>query len=230
MSFTAKTRRLFVFGASGNANFSIQPVGNNSFTFEAVNAAGTTQLPITFNTTELNFTKPNGDHYNINTRIDNLEGDLTTQIAADEVLQANINTNTTAINTEVSARVAACSTLTDNIASEITNRAAAITAEVTARDAAIAVETAARIAAVSAEAATRAAAITTLQTSVSNLLSNSDPAVIDSFTESLAAWTANGNTLQSNIDALTSTVTTYVSGINTRLAAIEAMIVSLQGA
>ena len=282
MSFTTKTRQLFVYGASGNANFSIQPTGNNSFTFEAVNAAGTAQLPITFNTTELNFTKPNGNHYNINTRIGTLEDDLTTQInrataleAVDDVLQANINTNTTAIKTEVSARVAACSTLTTNvssnasglaseitralaaestlttsvsthstnistltaglstantnIASEITNRAAAITAEVTARDAAIAVETAARITAVSAEATTRAAAITALQTSVSNLLSNSDPAVIDSFAEALSAWTTSGNTLQTNINTLTLAVATDVSGINTRLAAIEAMIEALQG-
>ena len=282
MSFTTKTRSLYIFGASGNANLSIIPVGNNEFTIEALNAAGTAQLPITFNTTDLNFTKTNGTHYNINSRLNDLETDVSTEsgrvdalISADAVLQANINTNTTAINTEVSARVAACSTLTTNtssnasglaseitralaaestltssvathttnistltaglstaninIASEITNREAAITTEIAARDAAILVETTARAAAVSAEATTRAAAVSALQTSVNNLLSNSDPAVIDSFTEALQAWTTSGNTLQTNINTLTTATASDVSGINTRLNAIEAMLEALQG-
>ena len=106
MSFTTKTRSLYIFGASGNANLSIIPVGNNEFTIEALNTAGDTQLPITFNTTDLNFTKTNGTHYNINSRLNTLETDVSTEsgrvddlIAADAVLQANINTNTTAINT-----------------------------------------------------------------------------------------------------------------------------------
>ena len=63
---------------------------------------------------------------------------------------------------------------------------------------------------------------------ISNILSNTDPAAIDSFTEAIADYTANGNTIQSNLDAEVARAQAAEAAAVARLDAIEAMLVQLQ--
>jgi hypothetical protein len=77
-----------------------------------------------------------------------------------------------------------------------------IAAEASARAAADTAEASARAAADTAEASARAAADSNLQTQINNILSNTDPAALDSLTEIVAAFQAADSSLNNAISAL----------------------------
>jgi hypothetical protein len=96
---------------------------------------------------------------------------------------------------EASARAAA-------ISAEASARAAAISAEEAARIAGDAAEASARAAAISAEEAARIAGDQNLQAQINNVISNVDPAALDSLTEIVAAFEAADQNLNNTIIAL----------------------------
>lgn len=134
----------------------------------------------------------------VNTSIGTLQTDLSTESAQ----------RSAAISAETNARVAGLAGLTGALAAESQARAAAIAALTTTTgdtDTALAAETAART-----------AAIASLQSQVSFIETNTDPAAIDSVTELLAAINSGDSGLLSQITALT-----------TRMNDVEAIVDSL---
>jgi hypothetical protein len=114
----------------------------------------------------------------------NIDSEEAARVAADSTLQSNIDS-------EEAARVAADSTLQSNIDSE---EAARIAADSTLQSN-IDTEEAARIAAdstlqsnIDTEEAARIAADSNLQSQIDNILSNTDPAALDSLTEIVSAF------------------------------------------
>ena len=135
---------------------------------------------------------------------------LQTDLAAESnSRQAGDLARKNATDAEVAARVAGDQALQTALdtqeAKQESDRAAS--------DAAIAQEVQDRTAAVASEAAARAAAIQGVQNQISSILSNNDPAAIDSLTELVAAYQAGDQT-----------VAAQVSGALTRIAAIEAVL------
>ena len=138
----------------------------------------------------------------------NIDAEASTRAAADTTLQGNIDT-------EVADRTAADSTLQSNI-----------DAEASARDAAdvvlqgnIDTEAADRAAAdttlqsnIDAEASARSSADTALQNQINDILSNTDPAALDSLSEIVSAFQAADGDLQ---DAITAALGTHTSELAT---------------
>ena len=117
-----------------------------------------------------------------------------------------------ATNAEIAARVSADQALQ----TALDTQEAKQESDRQASDAAIAQEVQDRTQAVAAEAAARQAAIQGVQNQIASILSNSDPAAIDSLTELVQAYEAGDQT-----------VAAQVSGALTRIAAIEAVLNAL---
>jgi hypothetical protein len=124
-------------------------------------------------------------------------------------LQAQITSNDsdisslqTALATETSAREAADLLMQDDIDGEATNRQAADAALQSDIDD----EIAARIAAVDAEAQQRNAADSSLQTQINSIVSNTDPAALDSLTEIVAAFQSADGSITGVVNSNTSRI------------------------
>jgi hypothetical protein len=152
----------------------------------------------------------------------NIDAEASTRAAADTTLQGNIDT-------EVADRTAADSTLQSNIDAEASARAAA---DVVLQGN-IDTEAADRAAAdttlqsnIDAEASARSSADTALQNQINDILSNTDPAALDSLSEIVSAFQAADGNLQ---DAITAALGTHTSELAVEVAAREAADTVLQG-
>lgn len=166
-----------------------------------------------------------------------LASEITRALAAEQTLSDSLTAALGSAGGSIADLDAAVSNVGNAINSEITNRQTAVSAEASARAAAITSEASTRATAITnltnalnAEISRAEAAEGVLSDRISAILSNTDPAAIDSFTEALAAWASDGATLQSNIDTVATALTTDMTGVSSRLDAIEAAILSLQSA
>lgn len=148
------------------------------------------------------------------------------RIAGDSDLQDAIDAEATRaqgveaqLNTDLASEVTARTTA---ISTEQSARAAAITAEQTARATAISTETSAREAAILAEQTARQTAISSVNTRVDSVLSNIDPAALDSLTEVVAAFQDADGSLSTTIANLTSSSAAAATAEQTRALAAEA--------
>jgi len=147
-------------------------------------------------------------------------GDIETDVSALEADPATTN-NAAAIAAEIVARTAADTAISNLLTAEV-NRATgaegtlttAVAAEATRAAAAEAVnaaavvsEATARTSADTAEAAARAAADAALQSQITNILSNTDPAALDSLSELLSHINSADATLIASIATLQAQVT-----------------------
>ena len=168
-----------------------------------------------------------GSYFNLETRFAAAESDISSHNAAhagdiatlqgqvaQEVIdrQSADTTLTNSIASEVAARTTRC----DGIAADLAAQVAAQQADKAASDALIQAETQARNLAIQAETQARQADVATLTANFNNLLSNSDPAAIDSISELLSAYQQGDNTLLAAQQSLT-----------TRIAALEAAVSAL---
>lgn len=118
------------------------------------------------------------------------------------------------------------------VSAEATARAAAVSAEASARAAAVTAEESARQSAdttlqsnIDAEASARASADTALGARIDDILTNSDPAALDSLSEIVAAFQAE----DSNLDnAITTLAANQTSALNTESARAQAAEVAIQ--
>ena len=154
----------------------------------------------------------------------------------DNAFASYVLSNNAALAQEVSDRTAGDSTLQSNLDAEQARAEAAegvlqgnINAEQAAREAAdadlqsqidnleiaasgdVSLEQAARIAADAAEAAARQAADADLQSQINNILSNADPAALDSLSEVVAAFQSADGDLNSAISALGSSASSALA-------------------
>lgn len=150
--------------------------------------------------------------------VDALDFAIPTDISG---LQAQITSNDgdisslqTALAAETTAREAADLLMADDISGEATNRQAADAALQSDIDD----EVAARIAAVDAEAQQRNAADSSLQNQINSIVSNTDPAALDSLTEIVAAFQAADGSITGVVNSNTSRISALESGVT----AIEA--------
>ena len=154
------------------------------------------------------------------TRAQGVEAQLNTDLASE------VTARTTAISTEQAARAAAITAeqtaRATAISTEQAARAAAISTEQTARATAISTETSAREAAILAEQTARQTAISSVNTRVDSVLSNIDPAALDSLTEVVAAFQDADGSLSTTIANLTSSSAAAATAEQTRALAAEA--------
>ena len=187
-------------------------------------AAGAAQK-VQFDASSYEFKKA-GTYYDLEGRFDSLETD------------AGVATNSAAIT---ALQVALASEITDRTALDVThglNQTAELAARVAAdlviqndvnaneadADTAIALvqtnlntEAAARATAVSAEAATRAAAVTSLQSQITNILSDATPQVLDDLASIVAHFTSADSTLTSNVAASLVRIAAIEAAVNSAL-------------
>lgn len=162
-----------------------------------------------------------GSYWNLGSRFASLESDvsanqaahngdisnLSTQLAAEIVDRTSGDTTLqNGLTAETNARTTQCNA----IAADLQTQIAAQVADRDASNAAIAQEVTDRNSAVQAEAAARTAAIATVNASINSILSNTDPAAIDSLTEVVNAYTSGDTTLANQ-----------AAGMLTRIAALE---------
>jgi hypothetical protein len=187
-------------------------------------AAGAAQK-VQFDASAYEFKKA-GTYYDLEGRFDSLETD------------AGVATNSAAIT---ALQVALASEITDRTALDVThgiNQTAELNARVAAdlaiqndvnaneadADTAIALvqtnlntEAAARATAVSAEAATRAAAVTSLQSQITNILSDATPQVLDDLASIVSHFTSADSTLTSNVAASLVRIAAIEAAVNAAL-------------
>ena len=147
------------------------------------------------------------------TRAQGVESQINSDLATE------VTARQTAISTEQSARAAA-------ISAEQTARQTAISTEQSARATAIASETSAREAAILAEQTARETAISSVNTRVDNVLSNIDPAALDSLTEVVSAFQSADGSITEAITNLTASSATAIAAEETRALAAEAALSS----
>ena len=164
-----------------------------------------------------------GDGYDLEERLDGADADAA-------AAQSKADGNETDLAAETVSRVAGDATQAANLTAEIVARAAAVAgvqAEVDAEEAkrasedvilaaSVATEVAARIVDVNAEQARAEAAEVALQAQITSILSNADPASLDSLSEIVAAFQAADSTLSGTVGSM-----------NTRLLAAEATLAEL---
>jgi hypothetical protein len=136
--------------------------------------------------------------------------ELNRATAAELVLRTDLASETTA------ARAAELVLRTD-LASEVVRALAAEAALLQN----IADEATARGVAISAETALRVADVANLQSQVSNIISNTNPAAIDSFTEALASWQAMDGDLSASIATLSTSAASALAAEIARATAAE---------
>ena len=169
---------------------------------------GVQDLTMDFNAYQV--TKADDTVFDLESRFNTLESDSTagnnsvaiaqlqTDLAAESNARQSADTaNSNATSAEVDARVAAVAAAQAEIDAE---EARAAAAEVVNADA-IAAELSSRAAADSAEQARAEAAEVALGSRIDNVLSNADPAVLDSLSELLAAYQAADSSLGDSIVA-----------------------------
>ena len=117
------------------------------------------------------------------------------------------------------------------VSAEATARAAAVSAEASARAAAVTAEESARQSAdttlqsnIDAEASARASADTALGARIDDILTNSDPAALDSLSEIVAAFQAEDSNLDNAITTLAANQTSALNTESARAQAAEAAI------
>ena len=143
--------------------------------------------------------------------------------AAEQVNAQNIATNAVGyaagdatLDAKIDAEIIRASQAEANLATAVTTVDADYKAADTTLDAKIDQEIADRQTAVAAEVADRQLAVQGVQDQITNILSNSDPASLDSLSEIVAAF--------QNAD---STLTGTLSAVEVRLAAVEAQLAAL---
>ena len=150
-----------------------------------------------------------------------ITSEAATRLAADNALDTRVTANegdittlTNGLAAEISATNADISTLTTNLSAEVTRAGLAEAANATD---------------INAEATTRASADTALDTrvtaaegSITNIISNTDAAALDSLTEIVNAFTNADSTLTGAVAANTTQVATNVTDIATNVTAIAA--------
>ena len=157
-----------------------------------------------------------GQEFDLKARFDSVEAEV-------DALQADtgVATNAAAIAAEIVDRTAADTALQNQITAEVSARASAVqavqdaldvqeakqVADDSAQTAALASEASARAAAVTAEENRAVAAEASLQSQITNILSNSDPAALDSLAEIVSHISAEDATLAASIASLQSQVT-----------------------
>jgi hypothetical protein len=169
--------------------------------------------------------------------------------AADATLQGNIDVVAAGLAQELLDRAAEDTALDGKISAEESRALAAeaaldaaykaadvvlqgnLDAYITANNAAVAAEEAARIAAdtvhtnaISAEESARIAGDAGLQSQIDSIISNTDPAALDSLTEIVAAFQAEDGNLQTAINSLSTSVNSAISAEEARALAAEAAI------
>ena len=147
--------------------------------------------PMIFEADEVQFAKKGGlQMYKLRDRFDDVEADVS-------AVQVSSTANTAAVASEqaraqqeeskIQANVDAANTARGQLQSALetadTALTASVTAEAAARVAADAAEASARASAISSESTARASAVASLQSQISNILSNADPAALDSLAE-----------------------------------------------
>ena len=117
------------------------------------------------------------------------------------------------LDQEISDRIAGDSSLQAAVSAEESARVSAVSSEQAARiagdsslQAAVSAEESARISAVSSEQAARIAGDSSLQSQITNILSNIDPAALDSLTEIVSAFEAADSNLNGAIIGLSSSL------------------------
>ena len=156
------------------------------------------------------FKGPGASSFNLETRFSDIENDNSASVnaAAISALQADLaaeavsrqsadTSNSNLITAEVNNRVTAVSGAQANIDAEAVTARAAESANVSA----VSAEESARIAAVASEASRAAAAEVALGVRIDNVLSNADPASLDSLSELLTAYQAADSSLSNSITA-----------------------------
>ena len=154
--------------------------------------------------------------FDLKTRFDNVEAEV-------DALQADqgVANNAAAIAQEIVDRTAADTALSNQLTAEINSRTTAVQGvqdaldvqeakQVTddaAQTAALAAESSARAAADTAEETRALAAEAALQSQITNILSNSDPASLDSLAEIVSHISAEDATLAASIASLQAQVT-----------------------
>jgi len=152
-----------------------------------------------------------GLSFDLKSRFDSVEAEV-------DALQADqgVANNAAAIAAEIVDRTAADTALQNQITAEISSRATAVQAvqdaldvqeakqvtDDTAQTAALTAEASARAAAVTAEENRAVAAEASLQSQITNILSNADPASLDSLAEIVSHITTEDATLAASIATL----------------------------
>ena len=152
-------------------------------------------------------------HGELNTAVTSISNEITRATTAEGV-------NDTAITSEESARSAADILLQNNINAEASTRAAAdsdlqddVDAEINARaDGDTTLQNN-----INTEVSLRVAGDTSLQNQINSIVSNTDPAALDSLTEIVAAFQSADGTLQGLVNSNNSSIST----LNTKVGAIE---------
>lgn len=156
------------------------------------------------------FKGPGASEFNLETRFSAIESDSTgadnaaaitqlqSDLAAEAVSRQSADTsNANLITAEVNNRVSAVQGVQDAVDAEAVTARAAESANASA----ITAEESARIAAVAAEASRASAAEVALGVRIDNVLSNADPAALDSLSELLSAYQAADSSLSDSITA-----------------------------
>ena len=148
--------------------------------------------------------------YDLETRFADIENDSSSSNNAAAITQLQAD-----LAAEQTARISADTTNSNNITAEISARATAVqavqdaldvqeskqVADDAAQSTALAAEIADRQSAVSAEATARASDVAGLQSQITNILSNADPAAIDSLAEILSHLTSEDTTILAAVAA-----------------------------
>ena len=183
-------------------------------------AAGAQKIQMDFE--EYEFRKADDSYFSLEGRFNDLEtdttgadnatdiGQLQADLAAETVSRTSADaSNSAATSAEVVARTSAVSAVQADVDQNEADADSAIAVVQVNVDA----EAAARVTAVADEAAARVAAVAAIQAQITNILSNADPASLDSLSEIVAAFEGADSTLTGALSALT-----------TRMAAAEAVL------
>ena len=204
--------------------YSVEDLSNDSYKMQIENKQAKVAVSggasVEFDFPQYLFKKPDTSSFDLEARFDSLETDNTAanNSSAIATLQADFATeqiarqsgdvaNGNLITAEVSNRVAGDQTLQAAIDSE----AATARAAEQAVDGKVDQEVIDRAAAVSAEQARAEAAEAALGVRIDNVLSNADPAVLDSLSELLSAYQAADTSLGDSITAALARISTLES-------------------
>lgn len=193
--------------------YSVEDVTDNSFKVQIENKQAKVAFvgaqPLEMDFASYTYKSPAGD-FNLETRFNALETDSTgsdnaaaitqlqSDLAAEAVSRQSADTsNSNLITAEVNNRVSAVQGVQDAVDAEAVTARAAESANASA----ISAEESARIAAVASESARAQAAEAALGVRIDNVLSNADPASLDSLSELLAAFQSADSSLGDSIAA-----------------------------